>query len=220
MRASFTYCPPMEPVSVLFETDQVLFVDKPAGLLSVPGRQSIHKDSLFTRLKDRDPDIRLIHRLDMDTSGVMIFAKTLDAQRAVSRQFEKRTVSKIYLAEVDGHPDKSGTIDLPLMADWPNRPLQKVDHAGKPSTTHWAVLKSLQDTSIVELIPETGRSHQLRVHMAALGHAIVGDPFYANAALADAAPRMHLHAYSLSVDLPNDGARKTVFAPCDFFATE
>lgn len=212
MRPPFTYNPPHDPIVVLHETDTVLFVDKPAGLLSVPGRLDEHKDSLLSRLEAQNSDIRLIHRLDMDTSGVMVFAKTDQAQRELNWQFERRQVRKSYLAEVAGQIADAGTVDLPLMRDWPNRPLQKVDAAGKPSVTHWRVLERRDHTSIVELTPETGRSHQLRVHMAAEGHAILGDTFYASEQVAAQADRLMLHAHRLCLTLPNKDAELCVTA--------
>ena len=198
MRSPFTYAPPTGPIVTLHETDAVLFVDKPAGLLSVPGRLPEHTDSLLGRLEAEKPNIRLIHRLDMDTSGVMVFAKSDQAQRELNWQFERRSVRKTYLAEVSGQIADAGTVDLPLMRDWPNRPLQKVDAAGKPSVTHWRVLERRENSSIVELTPETGRSHQLRVHMAAQGHAIVGDVFYASADIAAQSDRLMLRENHLS----------------------
>lgn len=213
MRKPFTYNPPTTPIAVLYETEEVLFVDKPAGLLSVPGRLDEHKDSLLTRLETANPNIRLIHRLDMDTSGVMVFAKTDAAQRWINRQFEQRLVTKTYLAEVSGQIADTGTVDLPMMADWPNRPLQKVDASGKPSITHWRVLQRRADRCIVELTPETGRSHQLRVHMAAEGHTILGDVFYARAAVVAQSDRLMLHASRLCLTLPGEEKPICVTAP-------
>ncbi len=166
------------------------------------------------------PNVRLIHRLDMDTSGVMVFAKSDQAQRDINRQFEQRSVRKTYLAEVSGQIADAGTVDLPLIADWPNRPLQKVDAAGKPSVTHWRVLARRDQSCVVELTPETGRSHQLRVHMAAQGHAIVGDVFYASADVAARSDRLMLHAHCLGLTVPDEDAFLSVSAPCEFFATE
>ena len=218
MRPPFTYAPPTGPIVTLHETDAVLFVDKPAGLLSVPGRLPEHTDSLLGRLEAEKPNIRLIHRLDMDTSGVMVFAKSDQAQRELNWQFERRSVRKTYLAEVSGQIADAGTVDLPLMRDWPNRPLQKVDAAGKPSVTHWRVLERRENSSIVELTPETGRSHQLRVHMAAQGHAIVGDVFYASADIAAQSDRLMLHAHRLCLTLPGEDAETCITAPCADFA--
>lgn len=213
MRPPFVYTPPTAPISVLHETDTVLFVDKPAGLLSVPGRLDEHKDCLLTRLEALNSDIRLIHRLDMDTSGVMVFAKTDQAQRELNWQFERRDVQKTYLAEVTGQIAESGTVDLPLMRDWPNRPLQKVDDAGKPSVTHWQVLARKAQSCVVELTPETGRSHQLRVHMAAVGHAILGDVFYATPEVAAQSDRLMLHAHRLCLTLSEGDAQTCITAP-------
>ncbi len=217
MKPPFLYLPPTDPVTVLYRDDDLLFVDKPAGLLSVPGRLPEHKDSLLNRLLSDDPEVRLVHRLDMDTSGVMVFARTAAAQRVLNRQFETRQAAKTYIAEIAGHPQEdSGTVDAPLMKDWPNRPLQKIDPAGKPSRTDWRVLRRLAHTTLVELTPLTGRSHQLRLHMAFMGHAIVGDRFYAAPDLAESSPRLHLHAFQLTCDLPGSGAAYTATAPCTF----
>lgn len=217
MRPPFVYSPPTYPILVLHETDTVLFVDKPAGLLSVPGRLEEHKDCLLTRLEAQNSNIRLIHRLDMDTSGVMVFAKTDQAQRELNRQFERRHVQKTYLAEVTGQIVESGTVDLPLIRDWPNRPLQKVDDNGKPSFTHWRVLARKAESCVVALTPETGRSHQLRVHMAAVGHAILGDVFYATPKVAAQSDRLMLHAQRLCLTLPEDDVQTCIAAPCEYF---
>ena len=217
MRPPFVYSPPTYPISVLHETDRVLFVDKPAGLLSVPGRLEEHKDCLLTRLEAQNSNIRLIHRLDMDTSGVMVFAKTDQAQRELNWQFERRHVQKTYLAEVTGQIVESGTVDLPLIRDWPNRPLQKVDDKGKLSVTHWRVLARKTESCVVALTPETGRTHQLRVHMAAVGHAILGDVFYATPKVAAQSDRLMLHAQRLCLTLPDDDVQTCITAPCEYF---
>ncbi|MAD95193.1 MAG: RNA pseudouridine synthase [Rhodobacteraceae bacterium] len=217
MHLPFVYSPPTYPISVLHETDRVLFVDKPAGLLSVPGRLEEHKDCLLTRLEAQNSNIRLIHRLDMDTSGVMVFAKTDQAQRELNWQFEKRHVQKTYLAEVTGQIVESGTVDLPLIRDWPNRPLQKVDDKGKLSVTHWRVLARKTESCVVALTPETGRTHQLRVHMAAVGHAILGDVFYATPKVAAQSDRLMLHAQRLCLTLPDDDVQTCITAPCEYF---
>jgi len=216
MRGPFVYAPPSGTIPVLHETEDVLFVDKPSGLLSVPGRLPEHQDSLLNRLEATNANIRLVHRLDMDTSGVMVFAKTAQAQRELNWQFERRSAVKTYLAEVTGHIAASGTVDLPLMRDWPNRPLQKVDPEGKPSQTDWRVLAHKDNSSLVELTPKTGRSHQLRVHMAAIGHAILGDVFYASKAVAAQADRLMLHASTLTLTLPDEDAPRQIIAPCEF----
>ncbi|HBR42211.1 MAG TPA: RNA pseudouridine synthase, partial [Sulfitobacter pontiacus] len=189
------YNPPQDPLVVLHEDAEVLLVDKPAGLLSVPGKGPHLADCLIARVQDAFPDALLVHRLDRDTSGVMIFALTPHAQRHLGLQFEKRMTRKTYVARVWGVPqEKTGTIDLPLIVDWPNRPRQMVCHeTGKPAQTDWRVLKDEGDTARVRLSPKTGRSHQLRVHMLSLGHPILGDPFYATGP-ALAYPRLMLHS--------------------------
>jgi tRNA pseudouridine32 synthase/23S rRNA pseudouridine746 synthase len=185
---------------------------KPAGLLAVPGRGSAGQDCLLTRLQADWPDVQVVHRLDMSTSGLMVFARGKPAQRQLSIAFAQRRVAKRYVAVVRGllSPGEGWhLIDLPLMADWPNRPRQKVDTlAGKPSLTRYRVLAHDpgQDTTRLELEPVTGRSHQLRVHLLAIGHPIVGDALYAPAD-GDTAPRLLLHASALAFDDPHGGAR-------------
>ncbi|ETW13665.1 ribosomal large subunit pseudouridine synthase A [Roseivivax marinus] len=201
------YDPPTGEIPVLHADHEILAVDKPAGLLSVPGKGEHLADCLIERLRVPFPEILLVHRLDRDTSGVMIFALTPHAQRHLGLQFEKRQAKKTYLARVAGQmPEKTGRVDLPLIVDWPNRPLQKVDHeTGKPAVTNWRLLRSDGAESRVRLMPETGRSHQLRVHMLALGHPILGDPFYAPET-AHQYPRMMLHAEELRLRHPDGGA--------------
>ena len=200
------YAPPDTPLDILHEDHEILAVNKPAGLLSVPGKAPELADCLIARLAAAYPQVLLVHRLDRDTSGVMIFALTPHAQRHLGQQFEKRQTKKTYVARVAGRMEpKTGTVDLPLIVDWPNRPLQKVDHeTGKPAQTDWRVLKADDVESKVQLFPKTGRSHQLRVHMLALGHPILGDPLYAPDT-ADAYPRMMLHAEELRVRHPDGG---------------
>ncbi|MGR3510496.1 MAG: pseudouridine synthase [Sulfitobacter sp.] len=200
------YCPPQDPLVILHEDAEVLLVDKPAGLLSVPGKGPHLADCLITRVQAVFPDALLVHRLDRDTSGVMIFALTPYAQRHLGLQFEKRMTRKTYVARVWGVPEQSsGTIDLPLIVDWPNRPLQMVCHeTGKAAQTDWRLLKDEGETARVRLSPRTGRSHQLRVHMLSLGHPILGDPFYASGPALDY-PRMMLHSEELRFNHPQGG---------------
>ena len=150
------------------------------------------------------PTALIVHRLDMDTSGIMLFALNKAAQSGISRQFQQRTTQKTYLAKILNHPDSdTGSVDLPLICDWPNRPLQMVDHeVGKPSLTHWKVLSKTDNATMVELTPITGRSHQLRVHMQQIGHPILGDRFYGKPDAYPLAPRLCLHAYTLSIKHP------------------
>lgn len=211
------YAPPQEPLVVLHEDAEVLLVDKPSGLLSVPGKGPHLADCLLTRVQIVFPDALLVHRLDRDTSGVMIFALTPHAQRHLGLQFEKRMTKKTYVARVWGVPvEKTGTVDLPLIVDWPNRPLQKVCHeTGKPAQTDWRVLKDEDTTARVRLQPLTGRSHQLRVHMLSLGHPILGDPFYATGPAREY-DRLMLHSQELRFNHPQGGRSTKMRAPLPF----
>lgn len=211
------YAPPGGMPAVLHADASLLVVDKPSGLLSVPGKGAHLADCLLSRLETAIPGTLLVHRLDRDTSGVMVFARTRAAQRHLGLQFERRRMSKTYIALVHGTPgSESGMIDLPLIADWPNRPKQMVDfERGKPARTGWRVLGREGDASRIELTPETGRSHQLRVHMAQIGHPILGDPLYAGGA-AKQAPRLMLHALALGLRHPDGGAPMSFTAPCPF----
>ena len=201
-----SYRPPDTPLAILHHDHELLLVDKPAGLLSVPGKGEHLADCLLARVQAVFPEALLVHRLDRDTSGVMVFAMTPHAQRHLGLQFEKRQMKKTYVARVWGHvSEKTGTIDLPLIVDWPNRPRQMVDHEnGRPAVTDWRVLKHEENTTRLRLFPKTGRSHQLRVHMQAIGHPILGDPFYASGE-ALKAPRLMLHAESLRLRHPDGG---------------
>ncbi|SLN35867.1 RluA family pseudouridine synthase [Pseudooctadecabacter jejudonensis] len=201
------YAPPMDPLEVIHHDHEILIVNKPSGLLSVPGRGDHLADCLLSRVQDAFPTALLIHRLDRDTSGVMVFALTPHAQRHIGLQFEKRQTKKTYVARVLGHlQPKTGTVDLPLIVDWPNRPKQMVCHeTGKPAQTDWRVLKASDAESRVRMFPKTGRSHQLRVHMLALGHPILGDPFYADGPTRDDHARLMLHSEELRLRHPDGG---------------
>lgn len=200
------YRPPQEPLDILHQDHEILLVNKPSGLLSVPGKGDHLSDCLISRVKEAFPEALLVHRLDMDTSGVMVFGLTPHAQRHLGLQFEKRQTKKTYVARVWGEmAEKTGEVDLPLIVDWPNRPLQMVDHEnGKPAQTVWRVMRTGNGETRVRLYPRTGRSHQLRVHMLALGHPILGDPFYAKGPARDF-PRLMLHAESLRLRHPDGG---------------
>ncbi len=202
---SSDYNPPTDPLEVLHEDAELLLVNKPHGLLSVPGKGEHLADCLISRVQAAFPTALLVHRLDRDTSGVMVFALTKAAQRHLGLQFEKRHMKKTYIALVHGAvADKSGTIDLPLIVDWPNRPLQHVNfETGKPALTEWRRGPVKDGQTRMRLFPKTGRSHQLRVHMQQLGHPIVGDPFYSENA--QDYPRMMLHAESLKLRHPEGG---------------
>ncbi|MBL4918470.1 RluA family pseudouridine synthase [Szabonella alba] len=213
----FVYSPPDQPLSVIHEDRDFVIVDKPAGLLSVPGRGEDRADCLITRLRAVWPEILLVHRLDLDTSGVMVFARNKSAQGAISQQFEKRVVDKQYVARLAGlvGPDQ-GRVDLPLIVDWPNRPRQHVNHeTGRPARTDWQVIARGQEETRMRLIPLTGRSHQLRVHMAALGHPILGDTLYATGDAMDH-PRLMLHAETLALRHPRTDAALSFTAPLPF----
>ncbi len=194
----------------------LLVVEKPAGLLAVPGRGEDKQDCLSARVQAIHPDALVVHRLDMATSGLVVFARSPAMQRLLGDAFAERAVHKEYEAVVSGLPaggaaDADGwhTIDLPLGADWPRRPMQKVDaDAGKPSLTRWRALSRdpAAGTTRVRLSPVTGRTHQLRVHLQAIGHPILGDALYAPAAVQAAAPRLLLHAALLAFAHPVTGA--------------
>lgn len=211
--------PPFD-LPILFEDDRLLVLDKPSGLLSVPGRGEHLTDSLAHRVQARFPDARVVHRLDRDTSGVLVMALDLAAQQALSRQFEMRTVAKCYMAIVAGQvATDAGRIDLPLAKDMTQRlpPRHGVDHEhGRPAVTEYRVLARDALSSRLELRPETGRSHQLRVHLAAIGHPILGDPIYGPMVPEIAGVRLMLHALSLVIDHPTTGERMTWTAPCPF----
>jgi tRNA pseudouridine32 synthase/23S rRNA pseudouridine746 synthase len=195
-------------IELLHADDACLVVDKPNGLLAVPGRGPHLQDCVASRVQAMFADALVVHRLDMATSGLMIFARGAEAQRRLSRAFAQREVHKRYVAVVHGRPEPvEGEIDLPLIADWPNRPLQKVDHAqGKPSLTRYRTLGVEGERTRVELEPVTGRAHQLRVHLLAIGHPIVGDALYAPPDLSADADRLLLHAAQLRFAHPISGA--------------
>lgn len=194
---------------VVHVDDAWLVVDKPAGLPSVPGRTPDLQDCIASRAALHWPDARIVHRLDMATSGLLLLARGALHQRRLGDAFAQRRVTKVYEAVVDGCPALAdGQIDLPLSADWPNRPRQRVDpQSGKPSLTRWTRLSQGGGTARLALMPLTGRSHQLRVHLAHLGHPILGDTLYAPPAVRDASPRLLLHARVLEIDHPVTGQR-------------
>lgn len=215
----FVYRPPADQgLVIIHQDDDLLLVDKPSGLLSVPGKAADHADCLEMRVKTAFPQALLVHRLDLDTSGLMVFAMNPAAQRHLGLQFERRHIEKRYVARVAGNlTTPIGQIDLPLICDWPNRPLQKVDwDVGKLAQTRFEVLQLEAEATRLALFPKTGRSHQLRVHCMAMGHAILGDPFYATPDAFDAASRLQLHAEALSLFHPTGGARVTFEATAPF----
>ncbi len=215
----FVYNPPLEPwLDVLYQDENIIVVNKPCGLLSVPGRDPAHADSIMSRVVAAHPQARVVHRLDMCTSGVMVLALQKEAERELMRQFRERETSKLYYARVWGVPEqKSGIVDLPLICDWPNRPKQKVCfESGKASQTEYEVISQDDISSLVKLTPITGRSHQLRVHMQALGYPILGDKFYAHPEAYAASDRMLLHAEELGITHPISGETMKFTAGRDF----
>lgn len=211
------YDPPDVPLEVLHADHEVLVVVKPDGLLSVPGKGPELADCLLERVKAAYPQALLVHRLDRDTSGVMVFALTPHAQRHLGLQFEKRQVRKTYVARVFGRIDeKTGTINLPLGVDWPNRPRQMVDHeSGREAVTEWRAMRASDDETRLRLYPQTGRSHQLRVHCLAIGHPILGDPLYAVGPARNFA-RLMLHSENLRFRHPDGGKGMSFSAKAPF----
>ena len=205
---NFVYAPPQDPISILFEDDDLVVIDKPAGLLSVPGRLAEHHDSAYYRVLDIYPNAKITHRLDMATSGILMFAKHRDAEVAVSKMFQARTVKKNYVALVQGKIAAQGSVDVPLITDWENRPRQIVHfELGKPSQTLFDAVEydEQSDVSRVLLTPITGRSHQLRVHMQYIGHPITGDKLYHPEPMRSSLGRMALHASYLAFQHPLQG---------------
>lgn len=212
-------------LKLVFADDSLLVLDKPAGLLSVPGRGADKQDCLSTRVQQLYPDALLVHRLDMATSGLMLMARSVAMQRALGALFERRQVDKRYVAVVNGEladpasADGWGLIDLPIAVDWPRRPLRIIDaEHGKASQTRWRVLArdAAARSTRLELAPLTGRSHQLRVHLQALGHPILGDRLYGDADVQARAPRLLLHACALAFVHPVGGQRMQFDSPAPF----
>lgn len=204
------YFPPVDTgLTPLFVDDTLLIVDKPAGLLSVPGRGEDKADCLVSRIQVQFADALIVHRLDMSTSGLLVLARGEEMHRLLSKLFRDRLVDKRYVAVVDGLlKAEQGEVELPLICDWPNRPRQKVDPlTGRASLTRWQVLgrDATAGTARLALEPVTGRSHQLRVHLLSIGHPIVGDELYAPTPWREAAPRLLLHACRLAFAHPADG---------------
>ena len=212
------YNPPMEPyISVIHRDADILVLDKPSGLLSVPGRDPALSDSLATRVQKQFPQALMIHRLDKDTSGVVLMSLNRKAHAKIAAQFENRTTEKSYISVVWGNvTEDEGLIDLPLAIDPDNKPRHRVDHDnGKPAQTRWQVLARGENTTRLRLFPLTGRTHQLRVHMKAIGHVMLGDEFYADGEALRAADRLLLHAEELAFCHP-DGRSVKFTIPCPF----
>ena len=205
---NFIYSPPQEDLVIVYEDDDLVVIEKPAGLLSVPGRLPEHQDSAYLRVLAQFPQAKITHRLDMATSGILMFAKHRDAEVAVSKMFQARTVEKHYIALVQGQLDAEGSVEVPLITDWENRPRQIVHfELGKPAKTLYQALSYDIETDItrVLLTPITGRSHQLRVHMQYIGHPITGDKLYHPEPTRSPLKRMALHASFLAFQQPLSG---------------
>ncbi|RUO24309.1 RNA pseudouridine synthase [Aliidiomarina minuta] len=217
--SNFVYQPPQTPwLELVYRDEHLLIVAKPSGLLTVPGKAAEHKDCVENRVKSVLPTARIVHRLDMATSGLLLMALDKGTQGALGQQFERREVSKVYRARVWGKlPQEEGSIELPLRCDWPNRPRQMVDHEqGKSALTHYKVQSRSQHYSDVLLFPVTGRSHQLRVHMWQSGCPILGDRLYGSPQSTQAAPRLLLHAEELRFSHPHSGEACHFKLPANF----
>ena len=216
------WCCPLPGIQTIYVDDNLLVLNKPSGLLSVPGRGEDKQDCLSRRVQQHYPDALVVHRLDMATSGLMLMARGPAVQRTLGKLFEARDIQKRYVAVVDGHLNISPDwqlIDLPITVDWPNRPLRIIDaDNGQPSQTRWRAMLFDERTNStrVELEPLTGRSHQLRVHLRALGHPILGDALYAPPEAQAKAPRLLLHACALAFRHPAASAAQTAEALLNF----
>tara|TARA_B100000678_G_scaffold254527_5_gene231772 strand:+ start:21602 stop:22309 length:708 start_codon:yes stop_codon:yes gene_type:complete len=203
----FTYKPPDVPLDIVYQDDAILVLNKPYGLLSVQGKPLHHKDCLEFRVKDVWPEATAVHRLDHSTSGLILFAMNEALKSEISKQFQARTVRKVYRADVWGHvAEDEGVIDVPLRKNWQDSPRQMVCYErGKRAVTRWKVLSREEGFTRLELYPETGRTHQLRLHTLHIGHPILGDELYAPDPAYEAAPRLLLHASELAFEHPVSG---------------
>ena len=218
MSNDFIYDPPLVPfLNVLYEDADIIVVNKPSGLLSVPGRLKEYHDSVLSRVRSMHPDAFAVHRLDLGTSGVLVVGLNKKSISDLGKQFMGREVKKIYIALVDGIIKESGKVDLPLILDINNRPYQKVDfEVGKAALTYYEPLQTFEDRTLVRLFPLTGRSHQLRVHLKEIGHPILGDHLYASEEIKNKAEHLCLHAGCLSFCHPTTKERMHFCAPPPF----
>lgn len=216
----YYYDPAISPwLEILYQDRDIMVVNKPHDLLSVPGKPAELWDSILTRVQWEFPDAETVHRLDLATSGLMVVALHKDAERELKRQFRERETDKKYIAKVFGIlAQKEGSIDFPLICDWPNRPKQMVSYEyGKDALTHYKVLSEDDEgNTLIELMPVTGRSHQLRVHMMSLGHPILGDRFYAHDEALKGRDRLYLHAAELAFTHPMTKKRQLFHQPPNF----
>ena len=219
MPIAIEYSPPLDYPEILYIDNDLMIVNKPAGLLSVPGRGIEKQDCLISRIQSKYPEALIVHRLDLPTSGILLLARSPEVHRKLSLLFQNKDVSKEYTAVVSGIVlQQIGEIDLPLITDWPNRPMQMVDHEiGKPSLTRYQVLdlNKEQNTTRLKLTPITGRSHQLRVHLLSIGHIIIGDGLYSDIE-AKKKLRLHLHANKIEFRHPITQLNVNIECPCPF----
>lgn len=207
-----------EEIRILHQDEHLLLVRKPDLLLSIPGRHPLNKDCLITRLQEDYPTATIVHRLDLDTSGIMVIPLDKPTHAHISRQFQERKVEKSYIAVVYGVMEQdTGEVELPIRCDWENRPLQMIDHEqGKHALTRYEVLERFDDRTRILLKPVTGRSHQLRIHMRELGHPILGCDMYAHNEALEMADRLLLHATTLGFEHPATGDWLSGECPPDF----
>ena len=214
----------------IHEDEHLLVLEKPSGLLSVPGRGPDKQDCLSKRVQDRYPEALIVHRLDQDTSGLLLMARGIEAQRRLSKLFEIRQVKKRYVSVVAGQPSQSQaavapdedgwrTIDGPILLDWERRPLHIIHPDGKASRSRWRALQTSDSASLIELEPVTGRTHQLRVHLQSIGHPMLGDSLYATPDIKALSPRLLLHAQELAFVHPFTEQALAFKAPVQWSAT-
>jgi tRNA pseudouridine32 synthase/23S rRNA pseudouridine746 synthase len=205
-------------IPIVHSDSSIVVVEKPAGLLTVPGLSAANSTNLVSLVRIEFPDALIVHRLDRDTSGLIVVARDIEAQRNLSRQFERRTVVKRYIAVVSGSPNApQGRIELPIGKDFERPPRHRVDHAhGRPAVTDWRIVARFADRARLELAPLTGRSHQLRIHLAEVGHPVLGDPLYGCGDASRMADRLLLHASRLSITHPLTGEQMTWTSDCPF----
>lgn len=215
------YSPPEHiKLDILYQDNNLIALNKPSGLLSVPGRGEDKQDCMLSRLQSEFPEALVIHRLDMPTSGIIMFALNKEMQKVMGKLFENKLITKQYIAKVHGIlKETRGLIDQPLMTDWINRPRQKIDYKqGKPSQTMFTLISVIDGkNSIVKLQPVTGRSHQLRVHMSSLGHAILGDDLYGTLQTRNESSRLLLHAEKISFIDPLTKKLINIHCPVEFY---
>ncbi|CAH0991393.1 Dual-specificity RNA pseudouridine synthase RluA [Sinobacterium norvegicum] len=217
MQQPYIVPPCHEQVEILFEDDFLLLINKPSGLLSVPGRLPQNKDCMITRIQQDYPTATVAHRLDLDTSGLMMVPLCRDVHADLTRQFQRKEINKTYTAVLWGDLTEDGSIDLPIACDWERRPRQKICYDnGKQSLTHYEILQRHGDRTRVLLKPVTGRSHQLRIHSREIGHPILGCDLYAHEEALNAAPRLMLHATTLEFTHPLSGERFNWHCPPSF----